>query len=87
MGGLLYLVSLGMVIFLKERNESKVCSFLNKRSAETGTLFFPSVTNGGVVESIDGKWKIFLPWSDEDQYIVNGLLCRSVLDVLNELIC
>lgn len=83
--GFLYLVSLGMVIFLKERNENKVCLFLNKRSAETGTLFFPSVTHEGVVDSIDGKWKIFLPWDDDDQYIVNGLLCRSVLDVLNEI--
>jgi len=74
-----------MIISIKERDEHKVCSFLNKRSDETGTLFFPSVNEGGVVHSIDGKWKIFLPWSDEDQYIVNGLLCRSVLSVLTEL--
>lgn len=83
--GFLYLVSLGMVISIKERDEHKVCSFLNKRSAETGTLFFPSVNESGVVRSIDGKFKVFLPWSDEDQYIVNGLLCRSVLDMFNEI--
>jgi hypothetical protein len=74
-----------MILSIKERDEHKVCTFLNRKSSETGTLFFPSVTNGGVVESIDGKWKVFLPWSDEDQYIVNGLLCRSVLSVLTEI--
>jgi hypothetical protein len=83
--GFLYFVSLSMVIFLKERDEHKVCSFLNKRSNETNTLFYPSLNESGVVSSIDGKWKIFLPWSDEDQYIVNGLLCRSVLSVLSEI--
>jgi len=73
-----------MILSIKERDEHKVCLFLNKRSNETGTLFFPSVNEGGVVQSIDGKFKIFLPWSNEDQYIVNGLLCRSVLDMFNE---
>lgn len=74
-----------MVIFLKERDTHKVSAFLNKRSDEIGTLFFPSITDGRVVESIDGMVRIFMPSSVEDEYMCNGIMCRSILDVVNEL--
>ena len=74
-----------MVIFLKERDTHKVSEFLNKRSGQIGTLFFPSITDGRVVESIDGAYRIFVPNSVDDVYMCNGILCRSILDVVNEL--
>jgi len=74
-----------MIIFLKERDTHKVSEFLNKRSDELNTLFFPSVTDTRVVESIDGVYRIYMPSGIDDEYMVNGLLCRSVLDVVNEL--
>ena len=74
-----------MVIFLKERDTHKVSAFLNRRSSEIGTLFYPSVNDTRVVESIDGLYRIFVPSSVDDVYMVNGILCRSVLDVVNEL--
>lgn len=74
-----------MIIFLKERDTHKVSEFLNKRSDEIGTLFFPSITDGRVVESIDGMVRIFVPSSIDDEYMCNGIMCRSILDVVNEL--
>lgn len=74
-----------MVIFLKERDTHKVSEFLNRKSDEIGTLFFPSITDGRVVESIDGMVRIFVPSNVEDEYMCNGIMCRSILDVVNEL--
>ena len=74
-----------MIIFLKERDTHKVSAFLNRQSSEIGTLFFPSITDNRVVESIDGSYRIFMPSSKEDVYLVNGILCRSILSVVNEL--
>jgi hypothetical protein len=74
-----------MIIFLKESDTHKVSAFLNRKSDEIGTLFFPSLTDERVVESIDGMVKIYLPSSVDDVYMVNGIICRSVLSVVQEL--
>jgi hypothetical protein len=74
-----------MIIFLKEKDTHKVSEFLNRRSSEIGTLFFPSITDNRVVESIDGAYRIFVPSSVDDEYMCNGVLCRSILSVVNEL--
>lgn len=74
-----------MIIFLKERDTHKVSEFLNRHSSEIGTLFFPSITDNRVVESINGMVRIFVPSSIDDVYMCNGILCRSILDVVNEL--
>ena len=74
-----------MILFLKETDRDKVCTFLNKKSDEIGTLFFPSLTDGRVIESIDGMYRIYMPSGVDDSYMLNGLLCRSVLSVVQEL--
>lgn len=74
-----------MIIFLKESDTHKVSAFLNRQSSEIGTLFFPSITDGRVVESIDGAYRIFVPSSIDDEYMCNGIMCRSILDVVNEI--
>jgi len=72
-----------MIIFLKENDIEVVSTFLNKKVGGV-EVFYPSVTNHYLVEGSEGS-KIFLPCNKEDVYMVNGILCRSVLSVINEL--
>ena len=71
-----------MIIFLKENDREVVSTFLNKQVGGV-EVFYPSVTPF-LVEGSEGS-KIFLPSSKEDVYMVNGILCRSVLSVVQEL--
>ena len=71
-----------MIIFLKENDREVISTFLNKQTNGV-EVFYPSVTPF-LVEGDKGS-RIFLPSSKEDVYMVNGILCRSVLDVVQEL--
>ena len=71
-----------MIIFLKENDREVISTFLNKQ-VNKGEVFYPSVTPF-LVEGDKGS-KVFLPSSKEDVYMVNGILCRSILSVINEL--
>lgn len=71
-----------MIIFLKENDREVVSTFLNKQ-VNKGEVFYPSVTPF-LVEGSEGS-KVFLPSSKEDVYMVNGILCRSILSVVKEL--
>lgn len=72
-----------MIIFLKENDIEVVSTFLNKQVGGV-EVFYPSVTIPFLVEGDKGS-KVYLPSSVDYAYIVNGILCRSVLDVVNEL--
>lgn len=70
-----------MIIFLKEIDRAKICSFLSNKVEE---VFTPSVTYAFLIEGSNGS-RISIPSSVDDVYMCNGILCRSILDVVNEL--
>lgn len=70
-----------MIIFLKENDREVVSTFLNKQVGGV-EVFYPSIN--GFVEGDKGS-VISLPTNKEDVYMVNGILCRSILGVVKEL--
>ena len=72
-----------MIIFLKENDREVVSTFLNKQVGGV-EVFYPSVTNHFLIEGDKGS-RVFIPNCIDDVYMVNGILCRSILSVVKEL--
>jgi len=68
-----------MIVSVQEKDREVVSAFLNKQIE--GEVFSPSVTSDSLIEGDKGT-KIFMPLCEGDCYLVNGVVCMSVLSIV-----